>query len=1018
MPQIYCSECDHGIALPDKRVAADVAKMCCPGCGARFQVLAGGATVTLSGENLTGEAGESFSSHWPTGSSGQAGRSVGESVFDLTGYVGSSAGIPPKGYDSSGVRSSGGAGISYPVLQPGEIFRGKWRIEEELGRGATAVVYRATDLDAELEVALKVVGVVGVGADALRKNWAEEYKARQQVEDGRHLLRVESPVVEERSGVAYVALPQELGVKTFGRWLAETRDDLEGRREEGLRLFSEACRGVAALHEKGIAHLDLKPENIVLVEVEEGRKQRLVAKVGDFGLARAAGSLRRREGFGTPKYMAPEQIRSAREKEIGPWSDVYVLGCILFELLDGEAPFSGTPDELKQKHLELNPPVLLYSPERLGGLVQQALRKNRGARNISVAEFIGETTSSIASSSGVGQSLQENDNEITTRHLEEVVPKKRKWIVLHEETLSFLNELIQQKPFFVESYWSGAVREQPLSHDEFSLLCRCGAIYDYSNLEEKVVVIVDILALAVFGYGDRVLSFVKETENILADSPAFLYVLKNADTSKAYLLLDKESPRKGFVEIVAGCFLKDFSLTEKYLKLIEDSIKGGGVEEFTWHYLAKVYHFILQDRENTERCLKAGNEKLTSPFALQRHADSWLSINNSTKGAKTCLRKGEAEADVSEFLEFADFSLSRLCDQSEIIRYLEMAESMSQAEEDFSARELVDLAGKWLKIFEDESRCRATLEAGLKRCDDPRELIVVGSGFIRFLQEPGRFYEILARVEQQELDFENAYDVASELFDLSNRNFRGKIIKFLSIAESKIDSFSDLESVIEFWMENFEDRAEVARLLRVFENQSSFETYVDDQVSVAKVWINYLGEKEEAIRLFEQMLIQVDNLEGRCASELISIANLGVLVNGSDHGSNLDLLYENALEISNSDTDFVSLIKSCDSYSNKKFNKSHIYAMAFEKMAYVEGEILEFVILAVKDLEDGKKRAFNLLKRLAEDKNNGAFEYINIIEACFEINEKTMARELLKKAEKTSDIVDWRDEVDDFWGRV
>lgn len=361
-------------------------KVRCPQCGCKFEVMPGGATATLgagfSGGTLQpGAASQGFSGGGSAGlgSAAPSAYSSGHAGLDgpnLTVVAGQPAqsGVPAQ---------AGGARLmDYPKLPVGKVFRQKYRIDAEIGQGGSAVVYRAHDIDADIDVALKVVGVVGGQADGIRRAWAEEYKARRQVADGSHLLGLESPQVEEIDGSTYVALPQELGEKTLRDWLREARSDIEQHREQALRLFTEICKGVEALHNSNLSHLDLKPENIILIQQGQDR---LIAKVGDFGLARTAGSLSRREGTGTPAYMAPEQVRSAREKDIGPWSDIYALGCMLFEMLDGDPPFSGNSDELKDKHLNLPPPELEGIPDHLASLVMACLAKSRKERPDTVA---------------------------------------------------------------------------------------------------------------------------------------------------------------------------------------------------------------------------------------------------------------------------------------------------------------------------------------------------------------------------------------------------------------------------------------------------------------------------------------------------------------------------------------------------------------------------------------------------------------------------------------------------------
>ncbi len=385
---VYCPECDTVVPLPDELIAAGVDKIRCRQCGTRFRVLPGGHTLALAdaatGGTLqpgSGSQGASSSGGFVSAGDTPSAASSGNSGPDgpnLTAAVGHQA------HAEILAQARNSRLMDYPKLPVGNVFRQKYRIDAEIGQGASAVVYRAHDIDADIDMALKVVGVVGGQADGIRRAWAEEYKARRQVPDGSHLLGLESPQIEELDGTTYVGLPQELGEMTLRDWLREARSDIEQHREEALRLFTEICKGVEALHNSNLSHLDLKPENIILVK--QG-KDRFIAKVGDFGLARAAGSLSRREGTGTPAYMAPEQVRSAREKDIGPWSDIYALGCILFELLDGDAPFSGSSDELKDKHLNLPPPELEAVPVHLENLVMACLVKARKDRPAAVSEL-------------------------------------------------------------------------------------------------------------------------------------------------------------------------------------------------------------------------------------------------------------------------------------------------------------------------------------------------------------------------------------------------------------------------------------------------------------------------------------------------------------------------------------------------------------------------------------------------------------------------------------------------------
>ncbi|MBX3411707.1 MAG: serine/threonine protein kinase [Pirellulales bacterium] len=206
----------------------------------------------------------------------------------------------------------------------------------EVGRGATGVVYKARHTKLGRTVAVKTL-LAGEFADAeVHKRLAIEARAIARVV---HPNVVQLYEAGQRDGLPYLALEY-----VAGRTLADRLADGPAPPAEAASLVETVARGVHAAHEQGILHRDLKPANILLAP--DGQP-----KITDFGLAKllsergvctATGAL-----LGTPAYMAPEQASGALVAEaptalsdaLGPPTDIYALGAILYELLTGRPPF-------------------------------------------------------------------------------------------------------------------------------------------------------------------------------------------------------------------------------------------------------------------------------------------------------------------------------------------------------------------------------------------------------------------------------------------------------------------------------------------------------------------------------------------------------------------------------------------------------------------------------------------------------------------------------------------------------
>ena len=203
-----------------------------------------------------------------------------------------------------------------------------YEVLSELGRGGMAIVYLALQLGLNRPVALKVllVGDQATGSERLRLQREAEAVAALQ-----HPNVVQIYEIGEHNGSVYLSLEYSTGGSLDQR--IERHPLPPG---EAATLVQGIAAGVQAAHEAGIVHRDLKPGNVLLAE--DG-----TPKVTDFGLAQQpAQTLRLTHSgavVGTPSYMAPEQVLPEPER-IGPATDVYGLGCILYECLTGRPPFA------------------------------------------------------------------------------------------------------------------------------------------------------------------------------------------------------------------------------------------------------------------------------------------------------------------------------------------------------------------------------------------------------------------------------------------------------------------------------------------------------------------------------------------------------------------------------------------------------------------------------------------------------------------------------------------------------
>ena len=234
-----------------------------------------------------------------------------------------------------------------------EMLAGRFRIERELGRGGMATVYLAEDTRHDRLVAIKV----------MRPELTSVLGAERFLREIRTAARLQHPHIlplhdsDEADGLLYYVMPYVEGESLRDRLHRESQLPLD----DALRIVAEVADALDYAHRQDVVHRDIKPENILL---SGGH-----ALVMDFGIARAISSASGDKltqtglAIGTPAYMPPEQ--ASGERAIDGRTDTYALGCVLYEMLSGNPPFTGsTAQAVVARHLvDPVPPIRTVRPE-------------------------------------------------------------------------------------------------------------------------------------------------------------------------------------------------------------------------------------------------------------------------------------------------------------------------------------------------------------------------------------------------------------------------------------------------------------------------------------------------------------------------------------------------------------------------------------------------------------------------------------------------------------------------------
>ena len=278
-----------------------------------------------------------------------------------------------------------------------EALADRYRIERELGQGGMATVYLAEDLKHHRKVAIKVLRpelAAALGADRFLREIETTASLRHPhilplFDSGAipltpHPSRLTPDPSSSTPQLLYYVMPFVDGESLRSRLDREKQLPID----DALQVAREVADALSYAHAHGVIHRDIKPENILL---ESGH-----AVVADFGIARAINAASGEKltetgmAIGTVQYMSPEQ--AAGQQDLDGRSDLYALGCVLYEMLAGQAPFTGpTVESIIHQHLVANPPPITQLrpavPADVAAALQRALAKTPADRFNPVAQF-------------------------------------------------------------------------------------------------------------------------------------------------------------------------------------------------------------------------------------------------------------------------------------------------------------------------------------------------------------------------------------------------------------------------------------------------------------------------------------------------------------------------------------------------------------------------------------------------------------------------------------------------------
>ena len=277
------------------------------------------------------------------------------------------------------------------MLERGSVIGGKYRLDEQVGTGGTATVWRAVHTELNRPLAVKFLNVPGREPEKVRELFLEEARLAASVRHRNVVDIIDFGTTDD--GVPYMVMELLEGTILVDRLI----DGPPLHVGEFIRIMADVLTGLSAVHDAGIVHRDLKPENVFLVRDSDGS---IYPKLLDFGISRidhnmptsTRSSAPTMDGLivGTPHYMSPEQARGLRDVDYR--TDIYAVGVLLYEGLAGQLPFdSENPGDLiVMVTTQVATPLGTLRPElgqAISDVIERAMARARDARWRSALEM-------------------------------------------------------------------------------------------------------------------------------------------------------------------------------------------------------------------------------------------------------------------------------------------------------------------------------------------------------------------------------------------------------------------------------------------------------------------------------------------------------------------------------------------------------------------------------------------------------------------------------------------------------